>query len=85
MAVLCEPCGQLLETELLPVWLAELPGVLAGVALGRPFALPLTLAGVVPLAFLRGLLLTLLAALPLLLLLRPRLGRGGWRLKRSAS
>ncbi|CAM3290725.1 Permease [Deinococcus saxicola] len=78
-------------TAYLPIWLAEILGVMAGVALGilalgRPFALPLILAGVVPLAFLSGghagLLLTLLAALILTLLLRPGLER--WGRKRAA-
>lgn len=81
-------------TAYLPALLAESLGAVAGVvlgtlALGRAFALPLTLAGVVPLAFLSGgnagLLLTLLAALTLVLLLRPRPGQGGGRFRRAAS
>lgn len=66
----------------LPVLLAEILGVIAGVALasfalsGR-FLTPLALAAAVPLAFLTGgnagLLLTLLAAVTLVLLLRPGL------------
>lgn len=71
-------------TAYLPVLVAELLGALAGAALayfalGGRYLLPLALAAVVPLAFLTGghagLLLTLLAVVALVLLLRPVLQR----------
>lgn len=71
-------------TAYLPILAAELLGALGGVALattavGRRFLPPLLIAGIAPLAFLTGghagLLLTLLAAVTLILFLQPHLRR----------